>query len=192
MPLVDSTDAAISVKWISSSTELIAVKNNCERDGCSTLEIAELLRRDHRYQEPISLQCNHIPELEPTWSLKKYKVSSAQRHGQDGWARGWITNGRRAPLRVRHQQGGGGVLVWAAIIKDELVGPFRVEDGLKINSQTYCQFLEDTFFKQWYRKKSAAFEKAMIFMQDNAPSHPSKFSTAWLASKGLKDDRLMT
>ena len=30
------------------------------------------------------------------------------------------------------QQGGGGVLVWAAIIKDELVGPFRVEDGLKL------------------------------------------------------------
>ena len=76
--------------------------------------------------------------------------------GADGWARGWITNGHRAPLPVRHQQGGGGVLVlywqvlvWAAIIKDELVGPFQVEDGLKINSQTCCQFVEDTFFKQW-------------------------------------------
>ena len=29
-------------------------------------------------------------------------------------------------------------------------------------------------------------------MQDNAPSHASKYSTAWLASKGLKDDRKMT
>ncbi len=112
--------------------------------------------------------------------------------GPDGWARGWITNGHRAPLRVRRQQGGGEVLVWAAIIKDKLVGPFRVEDGLKLNSQTYCQFLEDTFFKQWYRKKSAAFKKTMIFMQDNAPSHASKDSTAWLASKSLKDDRIMT
>ena len=83
-------------------------------------------------------------------------------------------------------------MVWASIIKDELVGPFRVEDGLKINSQNYCQFLEDTFFKQWYRKKPASFKKTMIFMQDNAPSHASKYSTAWLANKGLKDDRKMT
>ena len=113
--------------------------------------------------------------------------------GPDGGARGTIINGHRAPLRLRRQQGGGGVLVWAGIIQDELVGPFFwVEDGLKINSQTYCQFLEDTFYKRWYRKKSASFKKTMIFMQDNAPSHASKYSTAWLASKGLKDERIMT
>ena len=46
----------------------------------------------------------------------------------DGWACEWISNGHRAPLRVKRQQGGGGVLVWAGIIKDELVGPFQVED----------------------------------------------------------------
>ena len=48
--------------------------------------------------------------------------------GPDGGAWGWITNGH------------GGVLVWAAIITDELVGPFRIEDGLKINVSTeyYC------------------------------------------------------
>ena len=55
-----------------------------------------------------------------------------------------------------------------------------------------CQFLEDTFFKQWYGKKYASFKKTMIFMQDNAPYHASKYSTAWLASKGLKDERIMT
>ncbi|CAJ0940268.1 unnamed protein product [Ranitomeya imitator] len=41
-------------------------------------------------------------------------------------------------------------------IKNELVGPFRVEDGVKLNSQTSCQFLEDNFFKQWYMKKLPA------------------------------------
>ncbi|XP_039618203.1 uncharacterized protein LOC120534678 [Polypterus senegalus] len=112
--------------------------------------------------------------------------------GPDGWARGWIGKGQRAPVRLRRQQGGGGVLVWAGIVKDELVGPFRVEDGVKLNSQSYCQFLEDTFFKQWYRKKSASFKKNMIFMQDNAPSHASKYSTAWLARKGIKEEKLMT
>lgn len=60
--------------------------------------------------------------------------------GPDGWTRGWIINGHRPPLRLGHQQGGGGVLVWAGVITDELVGPFRVEGGLKINSQIYCQF----------------------------------------------------
>ena len=95
--------------------------------------------------------------------------------GPDGWTRGWISKGQKAPLR--RQQGGGGVLVWAGIssIKDELVGPFRVEDGVKLHSQ----FLEDTFFKQSYKKKSASVKKNMIFTQDNAPSHGSTYSTAW-------------
>ena len=109
-----------------------------------------------------------------------------------GWAPGWISNGHRAPLRLWSQQDGGRVLVWAGMIKDELVGPFWVKDGLKINSQTYRQFLEDTFFKQWYRKKSASFKKTMIYMQDNSPSHASKYSYGWLASKGLTDEKIMT
>ncbi len=66
--------------------------------------------------------------------------------------RGWLTNGPRAPVWVRRQQGEGGIMVWAAIINDELGGPFLVAHGLKMNSQIYCQFLEDTFFKQWYKK----------------------------------------
>lgn len=39
------------------------------------------------YQEPIILQCCHIPELQPTQSVQKYKVFSAYRHGQgkEGW-----------------------------------------------------------------------------------------------------------
>lgn len=32
----------------------------------------------------------------------------------------------------------------------------------------------------------------MIFMQDNAPKHASNYSSAWLASKGVKYDRIMT
>lgn len=55
--------------------------------------------------------------------------------------------------------------------------------GLKINSQTYCKVLEDTFFKKWYRKK-ATFKKAMTFMQDNA----WRYTTAWLVSQGINDD----
>lgn len=38
---------------------------------------------------------------------------------------------------------------YGLIINDELVRHFRFEDGLKMNSQAYCQFREDTVFKQW-------------------------------------------
>lgn len=66
--------------------------------------------------------------------------------GPDVWAYGRVTNGYRVPVQTRLQQGGGGVLLWAGITNDELDGPFQVEDGLKINSQTCDQFLEDTFY----------------------------------------------
>ena len=52
--------------------------------------------------------------------------------GPDGWCRGWLVNGTDKPSRARRQQGGGGVMFWAALIGNEVVGPFRVPDGLKM------------------------------------------------------------
>lgn len=49
----------------------------------------------------------------------------------------------------RRQQGGGAVMFWAAIIDDELVGPFWVQDGVKVNSEGYCSFLETNFLPWW-------------------------------------------
>ncbi|CAJ0926660.1 unnamed protein product [Ranitomeya imitator] len=214
----------------------------CLAEGCSSLEIAKLLKRDHRTIKHFmansqQVRKKHVNQKRckiTAHELRKIKreaakmpfatsvaifqncnvtgVSKSTRcailrdmakvlwtnemrvtlDGPDGWARGWISKGQRASLRLRHQQGGGGGLVGAGIIKDELVGSFRVEDGVKLNSQTYCPFLEDNFFKQWYRKKSVSFKKNMIFMQDNAPSHASNYSTVWLASKGLKEEKIMT
>ena len=110
--------------------------------------------------------------------------------GPDGWSSGWIRNGHSAPTRKRRQQGGGGVMFWAAIIKDELVGPFRVATGVKINSQTYCEFLKKNFLP-WWKKVPAKVKKTRVFMQDNASSHGSHYSREWLASHGFVDDRLM-
>ena len=45
-----------------------------------------------------------------------------------------------ASTRKRRQQGGDGELFWAAIINDEFVGSFKVGNGPKINSETYCAF----------------------------------------------------
>lgn len=62
------------------------------------------------------------------------------------------------------------------VSKDELVGHWQVKDLPYLNSSDkpkINQFSEETFFKQWYRKKSASFKKVMILMQGNAPSQAS-------------------
>ena len=43
--------------------------------------------------------------------------------------------GRELMHFVKHLQGGGSIMFLAEIIGNELVGPYRVEDGLKMNSQ---------------------------------------------------------
>ena len=57
--------------------------------------------------------------------------------GPDGWSRGLVAHGRAAPTQFKRQQGGDGVMIWAGIIGNELVGPFKVEDGVKIDSAGY-------------------------------------------------------
>ena len=57
--------------------------------------------------------------------------SRATLDGPDGWAKGWVINGDQAPVRRRRQQGGGGVMIWAGIIGDELIGPVRVPNAYR-------------------------------------------------------------
>ena len=105
--------------------------------------------------------------------------------GPDGWSRGWLVNGITRPSR-RWQQGGGSVMFWAALIGREVVGPFRVPDGLKMNAQSYTKFLQDNFLP-WYRKqRPVSFKKKIIFMQDNAPSHTARYMIAFLENLVLK------
>lgn len=61
---------------------------------------------------------------------------------------------------------------------------YQFESGTSKEENGYCcgLFLQDSFFKQWYRKTSATFKK-LIFKQDN---------TVWLARKGIKDGRMIT
>ena len=43
--------------------------------------------------------------------------------GPDGWNKGWVINDQARYHRLRRQQGGGGIMVWADIIGGTLVGP---------------------------------------------------------------------
>lgn len=116
--------------------------------------------------------------------------SRATLDGPDGWGKGWVANGQERHTRLRRQQGGGGVMIWAGIIGDELVGPVRVPDGVKITSQAYCQLL-DSVLLPWLDDVPLAMRNRLIFQHDNAPSHSAKATQAFLASMGFKGNRLM-
>lgn len=45
----------------------------------------------------------------------------------------WICNDVSIPSRLRRQQGGGGLMFWAAIVGEELAGPFQMPEGVKRN-----------------------------------------------------------
>jgi len=116
--------------------------------------------------------------------------SRATLDGPDGWGKGWVGNGQERHTSFRRQQGGGGVMIWAGIIGDELVGPVRVPDGVKITSVAYCQLLESALLP-WLEDVPLQKRCRLIFQHDNAPSHSAKATQAFLSSIGLKGDRLM-
>ena len=83
--------------------------------------------------------------------------------GLDDWARGWIIQGQSIPTRLRQQQGGGGVMFWATVVFDKHLGPFRMSDGVKLDSQSYVKFLSNNFFA-WYRTQSRSFKLKCIVL----------------------------
>ena len=72
--------------------------------------------------------------------------SRATLDGPDGWMSWWLLNGTTLQSRIRRQQGGGGVMIWAGIINDAIVGPLAVPDGVKMNAQSYVEFLKQNSF----------------------------------------------
>ena len=110
--------------------------------------------------------------------------------GPDGWSKGWVLQDREAPVSKRRQQGGGSIMIWAGIYGDKLIGPYKVDDGVKLTSQSYCQFLDKTFFK-WYKSQSRSFKTKCVFMHDNAPSHAANATRQFLERKGISGKKLM-
>ena len=81
-------------------------------------------------------------------------------------------------------------MFWAGICGDTLIGPFIVEEGLKMDSEAYAYFQKQHFFN-WYKNQPRSFKRKCIYMHDNAPSHASRYTRDFLASKGCKDAKLM-
>ena len=98
---------------------------------------------------------------------------SLMSHGEllmapDGWMSGWLLNSTKPQSRIRRQQGGGGVVIWAGIMND-------VPDGVNMNAKSYVEFLKKNFLP-WYRKQQLALKRKMIFMHDNSPSHAALYT----------------
>ncbi|CAI9602155.1 unnamed protein product, partial [Staurois parvus] len=80
--------------------------------------------------------------------------------------------------------------VLGRIMGTELVGPFRVPEGVKMTSAKYVEFMADHSLP-WYRRKNYAFRNKIIFMHDNAPSHAAKNTSASMAAMGIKGEKVM-
>ena len=102
----------------------------------------------------------------------------------------WLLNGATPQSRIRRQQGSEGVMIWAGIINDAIVVPFAVPDGVKMNAQSYVEFVKQNFLP-WYKKQRLALKRKMFFMHDNAPSHAARYTCNALGKFGFKDNRVM-
>ncbi len=60
--------------------------------------------------------------------------------GPDSWASGWVLNKQSVGTRMRRQQGGGGVMFWAGIIGDKVIGPYKVEQGVYLTPMAIVSY----------------------------------------------------
>ena len=56
-------------------------------------------------------------------------------------------------------------MFWAGIIGDELIGLFRVPEGVKLTSKSYINFLDD-HLSQWLDDLPPLRRSQMIFMHE--------------------------
>ena len=66
----------------------------------------------------------------------------------DGFSRGCVLNKLDIPVRLRRQQGGSGVIFWAAIFGSKFIGPFKVQDSVKMTAFTYTEILEQNLIPE--------------------------------------------
>ena len=81
-------------------------------------------------------------------------------------------------------------MIWAGIIDNKIIGPFRLPNGIKIISHNYCNFLKEKVFPA-LQNLGDDVTNNIIFQQDNTPSHASRYSKSFLENNGFKDERYM-
>ena len=102
--------------------------------------------------------------------------SRATLDGPDGWMSGWLLNNTTPQSKIRRQQGGGGVMIWAGIINNQIVGTFRVPDRVKMCAKSYVDFLQKNFLP-WYKKQPLALKRKMDLHARQCPLPRSSLHT---------------
>ena len=190
---------AVSLRPLSSSKEIFSeagMNVQSKSSRCRILRKIATMRKATR-QPP--LRKIH-KEKRVKWAKQYMKLDfhrvvftdecRASLDGCDGWARGWLLHGTSSPVRLRRQQGGGGVMFWAGLHGNNLIGPFKIEQGVKLDSRAYQKLLEDRFMP-YVNNMPRQSRNKIVFMQDNAPSHASGMTRQFLTDNGFTGDRLM-
>ena len=81
-------------------------------------------------------------------------------------------------------------MFWAGLHGDNLIGPFKIEQGVKLDSKAYQNLLEDRFMP-YVNNMPRQSRNKIVFMQDNALSHASGMTRQFLTDNRLSIDRLM-
>ena len=81
-------------------------------------------------------------------------------------------------------------MFWAGIKGDTIIGPFKVEAGVKIDSESYCELL-NKYLTPWLEEQPLSLWRTMIFQQDNAPAHRSAYTFDWLKKVSFTNERVM-
>ena len=148
---------AINIEWWGKGGGFLKLRLNitifCQVIG----SVADVLSRIVGSMKTMIKRPSSTPKhknLRMEWSRKYVKTDmkfviftdelKASLDDPDGWAKGCVFNGDNCPNRIRRQQGGGGVMIWGGIIGNAIIGSFRVPEGLKLSSATYCQFLKNS------------------------------------------------
>ena len=104
--------------------------------------------------------------------------------GPDNWQKCWVLLNEQRPVKYIRQKQGGSIMIWAGIIDNKIIGPFRVPDGVKLTSNTYIEFLRENFLP-FFNSIPKEKKRKFVLMQDNAPSHAAKKTKVFLINLGI-------
>ena len=99
--------------------------------------------------------------------------------GPDGYRMFWYGLGADRNIFSKRQNGGGGILVWAAFSEQEKAEICRLEG--RQDAQCYIQTLESNLLPLIRRISP----KNVVFQQDNCPIHTAKATIQWLQRQNI-------
>lgn len=97
---------------------------------------------------------------------------------------GWNWTKSLSTLETRMR--GGGIMIWACIIRGSMVSPWKVLHEVKMTVDVYIAFLT-VYLEPWLKKQEFTFKPTIIFMQNNDPLHSTKKTTEYLPQLGFVD-----